>query len=59
LANLIQALRECRRPLLDIINACSDVHHLDEVAKLLWKGNCERQINNSGATHLSSREAAS
>jgi hypothetical protein len=47
LSNQIEdrALGADGRALLDIINACSDVNHLDEAARLLWKGCGEGAIS--------------
>jgi hypothetical protein len=47
LANQVQTLSEAGRALHDIINASSDVHHLDEAARRLWKGNGEGWISDS------------
>jgi hypothetical protein len=52
LANVEQALGEHGRALYDAINACSDVHHLDEAAGLLWKGYGEGRISDSEAMYL-------
>ena len=48
-----QTLSAAGRALLDIINACSDVHQLDEAARLLWKGNGDGAIGDGEATSLS------
>jgi hypothetical protein len=55
LANLIsdQTLSPAGRDLHYIINACSDVHHLDEASRLLWKGYGEGAISDGEATYLS------
>ena len=53
LANQGQTLSEAGRALHNIINASSDVHHLDEAARQLWKGNGEGWISDSEATYLS------
>jgi len=55
LANLIsdRTLSADGRALHDIINACSDVHHLDEAARLLWKGYDEGALSDGEATYLS------
>ena len=52
LANQVQTLSEAGRALHDIINASSDVHHLDEAARRLWKGNGEGWISDVEATYL-------
>jgi hypothetical protein len=55
LANPIsdQTLSADGRPPHDIINACFDMHHLDEAAKLLWKGYGEGSLSDDEATYLS------
>ena len=55
LANLIndQTLSAAGRALQEIINACSDVHHLDEAARLLWRSFGEGAISEDEATYLS------
>src|ERR1700753_3410046 len=54
LANQIvdRALSADGRDLLDIINACCDVDHLDEAARLLWKGVGEGAISDGESTVL-------
>jgi hypothetical protein len=47
-----RALSADGRGLLDIINACCDVDHLDEAARLLWKGVGEGAISDGEATVL-------
>ncbi|WMT71139.1 hypothetical protein [Bradyrhizobium sp. Ash2021] len=42
------------RAIYDTINTCSDIHHLDEAARLLWKGYGEGAIGDAEATYLSS-----
>jgi hypothetical protein len=48
-----QALSAAGRALLHIINTGSDVYHLDEAARLLWKGYGEGCIGDGEATFLS------
>jgi hypothetical protein len=38
--------------LLDIINACSDVEHLDEASRLIWKDWGEGKISDGESTYL-------
>jgi hypothetical protein len=38
--------------LQDIINACSDVHHLDEACRLVWKDWGEGKISDGESTYL-------
>jgi hypothetical protein len=52
LANVVQTLGEHGRAVYDVINACSDVHHLDEAARLLWKVYGEGRISDSEAEYL-------
>jgi hypothetical protein len=47
LANQVQTLSEAGRALHNIINASSDMHHLDEAARRLWRGNVEGWISDS------------
>jgi hypothetical protein len=53
LANVVQTLGEAAQALHDVIDACSDVHRLDDAARLLWKGYVEGRISDSEATYLS------
>jgi hypothetical protein len=55
LANQIEGrmLGAAGQALLDVINAGSDVQHLDEAAKLLWKGYGEGAIGEGEAEYLS------
>jgi hypothetical protein len=54
LANLFPTLSESAQALHHLICASSNLPHLDEVARPLWKGNGEGSISDSEATYLSS-----